>query len=501
MTSGRTRACVRLALVLTTLSLVPLGAQAQADRDLNEWDRGNLGLALGEMVLANTVTWVAMEFALPWKDLTRASPSTWITNITKGPTWDDNKFAINWWSHPWGGSHYFNAGRSNGMNFEKSFLMTILGSALWECCGESHRASLSDLVTTTLGGAALGEVFYRVGSQFYNHDPGFLQWRRIFPGLLAPSRTLTRRVLNRPRLTPSPEPWFTPSTSGLSIVSGLNTSIRDGWTTQLGQPGGFLEFVYSYGDPDELRVGSRPYEHFVAALEFNQFANRRFFTRVQIRGNLWTLEAQRDRWQNLLTFYQGFDYLNIGWIEPRPGEQQPLLEFGMQSLGLATSWQRETGSDWNVHGGFEAHVGFGGVDSEYAFLGELEDTVGQERFREYDFTLGSGIGAHVGLESTHLRATGYWRWDRLGVLHGSNIGNFSSDHTVTQLGVMVLSPRLISALFGWGQDLGIGVDYKVHARVSNFDNPDFDQFHPDEYRQFRAFLALNLGRKRRLFPL
>lgn len=492
------------ALALLLAPLAPPGA-------VTEWDDGSVGLAVGETMLANIVNWLYMEYLRNWKDLTRASPTTWTTNVVHGPSWDDNKFDINWWSHPFGGSNYFSAGRSNGLDYEHSFLLTLLGSALWECCGESHRASLSDLVTTTLGGVSLGEVVYRVGSQFYQQGAWPL---RTLAGVAAPPRALTRWVLGRPKTAPSEEHWDLPSSWNLSFNGGVSTSfvsfdfdVKD--PVALKEPGTFVELTYAYGDPATLTKGvSKPYDHFVATVELNQWGRRSFVTRVQIRGNLWPLVERDNGWDDLITLYQGFDYLNIGPPQLADERNKRLVEFGMQSLGVATAFHNNViweGAQLSV--GFEGHAGFGGVNSEYADKGMIADSVRQERYREYDFTLGSGGGASVDLNFWNaVRLNSYGRFDHLGVIDGSNVGGYGSAHNVLQLGGAVVAPRLLNFVFhslipSMTNDVGVGIDFKYHKRDSWFDNPDYEPITRSNYRQLRFYLAYDTDvRPGRIFP-
>lgn len=76
--------------------------------------------------------------------------------------WDDNQFTTNQIDHPFHGSLYFNAFRSNGYNFYQSSLATIAGSYIWETAGETQHPSINDLVNTAFGGVILGEMTHRV---------------------------------------------------------------------------------------------------------------------------------------------------------------------------------------------------------------------------------------------------------------------------------------------------------------------------------------------------
>lgn len=53
-------------------------------------------------------------------------------NFRHGFEWDDDHLHTNMFDHPYNGSIFFNAGRSNGFNFWQSELFAIGGSAMWE---------------------------------------------------------------------------------------------------------------------------------------------------------------------------------------------------------------------------------------------------------------------------------------------------------------------------------------------------------------------------------
>ncbi|MCA5006613.1 DUF3943 domain-containing protein [Sphingobacterium bovistauri] len=112
--------------------------------------------------------------------LAQAFPATFNRFITKDPysyisfqnfidhqrisawNWDDNQFTTNQIDHPFHGSLYFNAFRSNGYNFYQSATAAVVGSYIWETAGETQHPSINDLVNTTFGGVILGEMTHRV---------------------------------------------------------------------------------------------------------------------------------------------------------------------------------------------------------------------------------------------------------------------------------------------------------------------------------------------------
>ena len=89
------------------------------------------------------------------------TPKTWWANMEQGWVWDLDDFGVNQIGHPYQGNNYFNAGRANGLSFWESAGITAFGSGTWEYFGETNHASVNDLINTTLGGIALGEMFHR----------------------------------------------------------------------------------------------------------------------------------------------------------------------------------------------------------------------------------------------------------------------------------------------------------------------------------------------------
>ncbi|EEC94193.1 hypothetical protein PRABACTJOHN_04446, partial [Parabacteroides johnsonii DSM 18315] len=80
------------------------------------------------------------------------------SNFKKGPVWDTDQFTTNLFSHPYHGSLYFNAARSNGMNFWQSAPFAASGSLMWEFFMENEPPSINDMLATTFGGIELGEI-------------------------------------------------------------------------------------------------------------------------------------------------------------------------------------------------------------------------------------------------------------------------------------------------------------------------------------------------------
>jgi hypothetical protein len=84
-----------------------------------------------------------------------------------GYSFDTNNFDTNFITHPFAGTLYYSAARSNRMSVFESFLFAFVASAIWEYFGElRERASLNDLLSTPVAGLVLGENLLQLGLFF-----------------------------------------------------------------------------------------------------------------------------------------------------------------------------------------------------------------------------------------------------------------------------------------------------------------------------------------------
>ena len=124
--------------------------------------------AIGEGVFVNTLVWSADRWILG-KDYYSKGWSTIKDNWEKGWTWDGDAFSTNFIDHPYHGNLYFTGARTSGCNFWLSSLLTALGSVEWEEIAETDFPAHNDLLSTTFGGAALGEVTLRLSNIILNN--------------------------------------------------------------------------------------------------------------------------------------------------------------------------------------------------------------------------------------------------------------------------------------------------------------------------------------------
>ncbi|MGZ3460974.1 MAG: DUF3943 domain-containing protein, partial [Archangium sp.] len=209
--------------VLVALQMVAAGPPALADEHSGREDRSDAPLAspgfahpekhpwlvLVEVTAINGVTWGFDHFVLN-KDWARVSTSTWAAGLGHGFEWDDDDFATNQFLHPYHGSLYANAARDNGFGYWEAGLFTLVASLQWEFFAENDPPAANDLINTSLGGSAMGEVLYRLSSLALDNGAtgGERVRRELVAGLLSPVRGFNRLLRGDAwRLGPTPPEW------------------------------------------------------------------------------------------------------------------------------------------------------------------------------------------------------------------------------------------------------------------------------------------------------
>lgn len=438
-----------------------LAAPVAAAGSTNAWGvPRNVGLAVGEVALINAVVWSFNEF-VRGGNFTQVNPRSWWENISNGFFYDDNNFTTNFFAHPYHGSLYYSAARSNGLNYWLSAPFSIMGSFFWECCGETHPPAWNDWVATGIGGVAIGEVLYRASSSVLdNQATGAGRVGREIAGFfIDPMRGFNRLVSGRSgRIAPNPESPYD------RIPPNLANYLRVGYRSISSETEGgsspvsddysdaFVEFDMRYGDPWKDRRRD-PFDQFRMGLSLN-FGEKALIGRFDIVGNLASSELKKtEKVHHVFAVTQNFDYTNNN-----------VVEFGGQSFGAAllSNWSLSESTsiltDLNLHGYL-----LNSVNSEYAFVAEIPD---RERLREYDMGTGAGAWLNVSLarKDLELITVGY-RLAWVHTLNGSNSNGGDSNHLIQTARVRAAVP----IIGRWG----VGADAVGWLRNSYFDQENF----------------------------
>ncbi len=122
----------------------------------------------------NALVWI-YDWHIQKRAWANISIDSIIKNINKGYAWDNNGFQCNQIEHPFHGSMYFAAARTNGLNFWESIIFPFLGSFTWEVALENERPSTNDQIMSSFGGIALGEALFRLSDLIANEESGGIE--------------------------------------------------------------------------------------------------------------------------------------------------------------------------------------------------------------------------------------------------------------------------------------------------------------------------------------
>lgn len=285
--------------------------------DAARHERRHFWRAAAETAGMDAGLWVWDRWVV-YGDYAYISPRTMWANLRHGFYWDNDRLGTNMFLHPYNGSLFYNAGRSNGFNYWQSGLFALGGSAVWELFMEREYPSTNDIIATPIGGMAIGEVCYRVSDVIL--DDRTTGWgragREIAAAVVSPMRGLTRVLTGDAwRRRPTTGRRFgTPDVgvetgAGVRLISFHNNHRHD---TRAGVT---VNVSVSYGNPYD--DPGRPYDCFSFHAELCKVGKQPLLSRLNISGRLLGREL-RDDGRTLVSvgMFQHFDYYDSDTLSP-----------------------------------------------------------------------------------------------------------------------------------------------------------------------------------------
>ena len=306
----------------------------------------------------------------------QTNPTTWSRTLKagwpwgNGWEWDQDRFGNNFLSHPMMGSFYFSAARTNGYNFWESYPIVFAGSYMWKIFGENGTPEREDLINTTVDGALLGEVEYRLSSNILDDRARGTErvFREIFAGLVDPVREVNRlfdgsfkRHVNKEIY--QKEPVNIALFGGIHSINNSTNRLLSGHTDEM------VNIQLNYGNPFEQRQ-IRPFDFFKFRAELNFGVGRKVVDNITGYGALLGKNYRFGKLNMLVGGFQHYDYYDTKAFE------LSTIAFGpgvLTSLPLG----RTSSLDVNLH---LALVPFGGSS-----VGPVTDT---SFYRDYRFAYG-----------------------------------------------------------------------------------------------------------------
>ena len=307
-------------------------------------------------------------------------------NFKHGFIWDNDRMGTNMFLHPYHGSLYYNAGRSNGYNYWQSGLYAFAGSFMWEMFMECEYPSTNDIIATPIGGMALGEVFYRASDLILNdRRTGAARLGLEFASfIVSPMRGLTR-IINGDawkRRPMSGKQFGVPDVS-VDISMGIRAlELKD----DIFDKGvGFAsEINIEYGDRFDAE-NRKPYDYFSVKANLNVQASQPVLGQLNIIGRLMGKELIDNKKHYLsLGLYQHFDYYDSDTISDI-SSKTPYKFCTPASFGGGLVYKNKRFKRWDIDAyGHLNGILLGGALSDYY------------RVDERNYNLASGYSTKVG---------------------------------------------------------------------------------------------------------
>lgn len=316
--------------------------------------------------------------------------------------WDSDVFRTNLMLHPYHGSLYYNAARSNGMSYLEAIPFVVGGSLMWELAGEMEQPSINDFLTTSAGGLAIGEVTNRLSEMVYDEKARGLERvvREITGALVNPSGAITRLMDGKTfRVRKDSDSLYGKSVRQRAkmdmslLLSGRYLGV---WKeTESRRLGSTLNLDILYGLPVS-GANSKPYDFFRASIGVDFSGKESLVSNLNIIGQLknWMLKETETNCLSL-GIYQNFDYYCTDSIHAKT----PYKISEAASIGIGLAWYRQLGRTRNFQELYVNGVILGGALSDYR----------ANRCRR-DYSIGSGCS----LKS--LTGFDYNNWLRLRLL-------------------------------------------------------------------------------------
>ena len=392
-------------------------------------------IAAGQIIVLQLLPW-SYNYYVREAEFAHVSFSSIWRNMQMGFEWDPNNFATNLFSHPYHGSQYFNAARSNGYDFWGSTAFAFGGSLLWELAAETHRPAINDWMATSVGGVSIGEPMHRIAMAVYDNEAtgGERVIREIAGALINPLAGFNRLLRGEvARKGPNPSDRNTGLVDGSFDLGARVVGAGLGRPTRVS---GYIEADVSYGSPF-APDHAKPFDSFELSVQINTNDTEKL-GRLQSSGVLWRkFVSQSATALHVFAVNLDFDYAN-----------NAAFEIGGQSVAAGFYSAFDLGGGVSIRSRVRLNaILIGAVESEYAHV------VG----RKYDFGTGFAFRAGAVLNyRSHNWVTLFYDGAWLHAMNGAE-----GDHLVHVTGAELSVPL--------GRRLSAGGEIYLYSRHSYYD--------------------------------
>lgn len=266
------------AFVIFLFFVASLFAQSEPNGESESASVKDVVISAGDVCLVNMIFNSCARIVLE-EEYSQTTLSTMKENLKSRWVWDKDGYFMNQFGHPYQGSLYYGAGRSNGLDFWQSFFIAAGGSFLWEELGETTTPSVNDIITTPICGAIVGETLHRL----------YLDANELIPALawlLSPADGLNSAIKNK-------RTYVSGRTEEIDFIfhGGMDHSfseVSDSLDSEhKKKSAGGCEFHIQYGVQD-AHTSKEPFDLFTAYVDLSASSQRYYNIDFSIDGFLYS---------------------------------------------------------------------------------------------------------------------------------------------------------------------------------------------------------------------
>ena len=234
-------------------------------------------------------------------------------NFTDGMVWDNDFFITNLFAHPYHGNLYFNAARSNGLNFWESAPYALGGSLMWEFLGETEPPAINDIIATTCGGIAIGEMTHRLSRTVLDdRDRGGIRFlREAAATIINPIQGL-HRIFSGDAWRVRSDHYRYHDFSKIPVDMSFSVGWRylaDNGALFRGIHAPYVNITLMYGTPVDGERHTTPYDFFDLEMNAAFGGGQPFVNTLNIVGRLWSTPIlDKKDMAGEFGIYQHFNY-------------------------------------------------------------------------------------------------------------------------------------------------------------------------------------------------
>ena len=241
-------------------------------------------------------------------------------NFTDGMVWDNDFFTTNLFAHPYHGNLYFNAARSNGLSFWESAPYALGGSLMWEFLGKTEPPAINDVIATTCGGIAIGEMTHRLSRTVLDdRDRGGSRFlREAAATIINPIQGL-HRIFSGDAWRVRRDHYRYHDFSKIPVDMSFSVGWRylaDNGALFRGIHAPYVNITLMYGTPVDGERHTTPYDFFDLEMNAAFGGGQPFVNTLNIVGRLWSTPIlDKKDMAGEFGIYQHFNYYDAKPIE------------------------------------------------------------------------------------------------------------------------------------------------------------------------------------------